>query len=638
MIGTIDLYKLALTPNDTMYFDSVNAQTEWFNNQEHLSIDNISFNGDRAFRLGQNYLDVVFNYNYVRYKLNDRYIYAFIENVIYNNDNTSSLNISIDLNQTFLQELQTAISTSNVGNVTKKDSYFETYRPYDNKLTVPQYKVLHIGNMNPYIVNVNSFYYKSKYMLGHIMFNVPKLSNTSGDSPLIDNGYQTNIYCYVLPVLYDLNYNQLVYADFKLKYSTGTGEVITDILSSSQLNLILSEYGSYIEKGCIAINFEPLIAYDDFYYEGGDFYLVSPYNPLQPAVSRDADMFKLATFENFTDVKQIINITVNNEIKYHEYDLTPLLNQIPLPIRRQPYLYFRIGNDKEHILLNLLDFENVDNSNKLVIESFTSCMYPFTTNFKFIFNGGTYYERNALFNLVTTTPIPYTLSAWQEYYARNSASVNDGLATQQKYEREISRNNLDITKRTIGVEKDIAIGTALTSGLVSAYTGSPSGVVSSINTIFASNKRATNQIANAEVQYANSELQRQKEKALLDIQWNDIKSSPSEYSNTMSGLTSLYRNGIQNIEIDLYIATNIEDIIKYHKYYGYKVNRMEKLTWQDIKQHTVFDYISFNTITLKSTLPQFYTAMIEQQYEQGVRFWYDYNNFMNYEIENEEVQ
>ena len=63
---------------------------------------------------------------------------------------------------------------------------------------------------------------------------------------------------------------------------------------------------------------------------------------------------------------------------------------------------------------------------------------------------------------------------------------------------------------------------------------------------------------------------------------------------------------------------------------------METLTWADIQQHTVFDYISFNTITLKSTLPQFYTAMIEQQYEQGVRFWYDYANFMNYQIENTE--
>lgn len=634
MIGTIDLYKLALTPNDTMYFDSVNAQTEWFNNQEHLSIDNISFNGDRAFRLGQNYLDVVFNYNYVRYKLNDRYIYAFIENVTYNNDNTSSLNISIDLNQTFLQELQNAIATSNLGNVTKKDSYFENYIPYDNNLTVPQYKVLHVGNMNSYIIDVQSYLYNSKYMLGHIMFNVSKLGNVSSDEPLIDNGYKTNIYCYALPILYDINSNILVYGDFKFIYSTGADTVTTDILSASQLNLILSEYGSYIEQGCVAINFEPLLTYENFYYDNGYFYLVSPYNPLQPAVSVSPNMYKLATFEKLTSINKIINITDNNEIKYHEYDLTPLLNQIPLPIRRQPYLYLRVGNDKEHILLNLLEFENIDNSNKLIIESFTSCMYPFTTNFKFIYNGGSYYERNALFNLVTTTPVPYTLSAWQEYYARNSASVNDGLATQQSYER---KQQLISTTGNL-INSAIDIGTSMIPYTKAGNFYKRAGHTASDRAQVSGIVGGTQTIINTVTEWANSELERQKEKALLDIKWNDIKSSPSEYSNTMSGLTSLYRNGIQNIELDLYIATNIEDIIKYHKYYGYKVNRMEKLTWQDIKQHTVFDYIAFNTITLKSTLPQFYTAMIEQQYEQGVRFWYDYNNFMNYEIENEEVQ
>ena len=143
-------------------------------------------------------------------------------------------------------------------------------------------------------------------------------------------------------------------------------------------------------------------------------------------------------------------------------------------------------------------------------------------------------------------------------------------------------------------------------------------------------------LINAGVSWANGELERSKQRALLDISWNDIKSSPSDFSNMNSSITSRYNSGSQCIEVDIYIANNIDDIKQYHKQYGYKVNRMEAITWSNIQQHTVFDYISFNTITLKSTLPQFYTAMIEQQYEQGVRFWYDYDNFMNYQIENTE--
>ena len=639
MLGTIELYKLAFTPNDTMYFNSTESQNAWFESQPKLEIENISFNGARAFQIEGNYLDVIFEYNYVRYQLNNRYIYAFIENVDYSNDNCATLNISIDLNQTFLRELQTAIATSNVGNVTKKESYFKnTYIPYDNKVSVSNYNSIFKGRLNDLTVTLDEYNYYGEYILGYIMFNIASNISHNGSNDvseqLIDNGYQTNIYCYALPILYSVQKSRLIVADFKIVHNIGGLTPVTDsLISAKQFKNILNDFGSYFEDGCVSIIFEKIGTFDSLSYNNTDqtFYIHDGYNPLQPAVEVDYNIVKYPTpykqngYNYGTMV--CINIVRNNIGFSTEIDFSS--HNIPYSILRQPYAYVRVGNDKESIILNLSEFENYNDNNKLEILFFTSCIYPFTTNLRFSFNGGEYFDKNALFNLTTTTPVPYSLSAWQQYYSQHSASVNDGLATQQKYERQISQNTKNYKQISSAIEWGSDSLSSISKLATGNFVGAGTGFINS--TV----KMGTN-IAGAEVEYTNSEIQREKEKAILDIAWNDIKSSPSVYSNTVSGLTSFYRNGIQNIEIHLYIASNLQDIINYHKQYGYKVNRMETLTWADIQQHTVFDYISFNTITLKSTLPQFYTAMIEQQYEQGVRFWYDYTKFMNYQIENTE--
>lgn len=640
MIGTIDLYSLALTPNDTMFFDSVNEQTQWFDNQQHLSIENISFNGAKAFQLGNNYLDIIFQYNYVRYQLNNKYIYAFIENVEYVGDECCKLNISVDLNQTFLSELQTAIATSNIGNVTKKDNYFNNdFIPYSNKLSVPFYKSQNIDNLlAPVLINDNVYY------LGYIMINIDPV-NIGSQYRLEENGLLMHCCCIALPVFYNTVTKQLkTNIDCVCPIFYGGNDY--DICNASNLQDILNKFGSYITDSCISITFNHLPILDNNYTAS---------SPLMRPVEWDSNTNKLrfkvrntfgaleyslhdcVSIDNIS--KRLLIITKNVTVFRKELDLSSYIANIPEPIRREPYMFIRIGNDIEYITLNLAEFitpQGQIRNTKLILEYFNSCCYPFTTNFKFRYGNGIYRDRNSLFNLTTSITVPYSLSAWQQYFSTHSASINDGLATQQKYDREISKQNRDIATAQGGLNIVNSIanaGIGIASGIA---TLNPTKVISSAASGITGTGQGAMQIANAQVQYSNSELEREKQKALLEISWNDIKSSPSEYSNILSNITVFYANGIQGIEIDLYISANINDIIKYHKQYGYKVNRMELLNWQDIKQHTIFDYISFNTITIKSTLPQFYTTMIEQQYEQGVRFWYDYSKFMNYTIDNEE--
>lgn len=644
MNGTIDLYSLALTPNDTMYFDSVNAQTNWFNEREHLTVDDISFNGSRAFRLAKNYLDVVFNYNYVRYKLNDRYIYAFIENVTYENDEVCNLEISIDLTQTFLQELQNALVTSNIANITEATSEFNTkYIPYTNKISVPNYKSQRIGDLLAPVQGVNEVGNPAWYYLGFILINIDPLAfrdSTVKPPRLKENGITLPCCCIALPIFYNLGNNQLV-TNINCKCDS-QGYIYRDICTADDLPAILDKYASYITESCIGITFNQLTIFKNNYTDSNPnlrpvhwdttdnkfyFHTREVLGPLEISESINFSVSGIS--------KDLLIITKNVTRLQKTFDLASIIDNIPEPLRREPYCYVRIGNDENYITLNLAEFQtlpSLSRNTKLDIEYFNSCCYPFTTNFHFTYGHGSYIDANALFNLTTSTPVPYSTSAWQEYYSQHSASVNDGLATQQKYDREISQNNRNFTQISSTVNTLTQTGTSLLSVVGG---GNP---ISAVGKMINTGVQGTTNIVGASVDYNNSELQRQKEKALLDISWNDIKSSPSSYSNIMSNLTVLYTNDVQGVEIYLYIATNIEDIKKYHNQYGYQVNRTKKIMFPEIKKHTVFDYISFNTITLKSTLPQFYTATLEQQLESGIRFWYNYNNFMNFEIDNTEIE
>ena len=629
MVGTIDLYSLALTPNDTMYFDSVNAQTQWFNERQHLTIDNVSFNGARAFQLGNNYLDIIFQYNYVRYQLNGRYIYAFIENVDYTNDNCCSLQLSIDLNQTFLTELQTVISTSNIGNVTKKDSYFSTYKSYDNKLSVSEYNVQHLGRLNDYT--------DGTLLVGFVLVNIDDKTeltqNVNGAHTIvvgrtIDNNYYLPCGTLVFPIKYNLTTRKFIKTDAFMHngiYMKDQNNNGISVDGAEYLNEFIKYYGSYISN--IGLTFES-IAGLTYVEENNDYYF--SYHTDNIRVIENV----VRPEETTITIGDIIHIKRNSEKQVKTFNLTTL-NNYPLPLLRQPYVYIRVGNDYEYITLNLLDFFDntaITTPLQLKVEYFTSCFYPYVTNLVFYLNNKPIIDRNMVFNLTVSDPIPYKIDAWESYYAQNKASVNDGLKTAQNYERK--QQAIQITGQLVNAGIDYTVGKIPFTKAGNLYKRPHA---STDRSVISGGANILETIINAGVNWANGELERSKQRALLDISWNDIKSSPSDFSNMNSSITSRYNSGPQCIEIDIYIANNIDDIARYHKQYGYKVNRMETLAWADIKQHTVFDYISFNTITLKSTLPQFYTAMIEQHYEQGVRFWYDYNNFMNFEIENGEI-
>lgn len=615
MIGTLDLFSLKLSPDNTMFFSSKEEQTTWFDERVSLSIENISFNGSRPFRLSSNYLEATFlKYNYCRYKFGNKYVYAFIENITYNNDNTCDLNVSIDMTQTFLEELMTAIAKSNISNITEKDSYFSTYKPFTNKMTPSDFKSYNLGNLTK--SNFDDF------VGGFMLINIDPTIMGSGVAynvtyGLTDNGIPASVMCIALPIKYDKVNKTLI--DPQSVYLGASGSSVTTS-GAGNLFMLLDKYASYIADGCIGITFEQLLP--DLYWGGSDFIYYDIDN------MENIELPEISGF-NFLCIKN------NSKSNNWSFNLSQYLQNIPLPLRRNPYVYIRIGNDTESIELNLLDFYDDTPATEtmvLEIEQFTSCIYPFTTNLIFKYNEKEIADRNKMFNLITSDAVPYSASAWQQYYSNNKATVNDGLATQQAYQSAQLRNNLGTSLVNTGINT-IMGGVTWTKKLGQLSARS----FKSQQSQFEMGTTASQGILGAITTYANGKLEMQKDKALQQIGWNDVKSSPSSFSNLSSNITAKYRNGMQGIEIDIYIAKNIEDIKNYHKQYGYVVNRMQSNPFNNFQKHNNFDFISFNEVTLSLTYTQEIIAILEEQLESGIRFWYNYDNFLNYDIENMEI-
>lgn len=617
MQGTLDLFKLKLSPDNTMFFNNITEQTNFFDSKVALSIPNISFNGSRPFRLSANYLDTTFNnYTYCRYKFGSKIVYAFIDNITYTNDNVCELEVSIDFLQTFMFDIFGGVAKSNVSNKTLKDSFFNVYKPFTNKMTPSDFNSYLLKRLNKSVTDTR--------IGGFILLNVdPNIMNKAGETSgtnfalygLDDNGVPTSAMCLALPVKYNLETNTITAPQF-CKLGSASSEIMC--AGGGNLFNFLDAYASYVVDGCIGITFDQLLP--DLYFNADD------------SIMYDTTNMELVNLPEVTLDVPYLCIKNNSTANTWSIDLSDYLEDIPLPLRRNPYVYIRVGNDSESIELNLLDFYNdnpVTETMILEIEQFTSCLYPFQTNLKFKYNGREITDRNALFNIVATDPVPFSISAWQEYYSNNRATVNDGLETQQKYQSAQLRNNLGTGLVNAGIDTIVG-GVSWTKKLGQLSARS----FKSQQNLFNAGVSGVTGFLGAMTNYANGKLEMAKDKALQQIGWNDVKSSPSAFSNITSNLSSKYRNGTQGIEVDIYIAKNIEDIKAYHKQYGYVINIMQSSPLNDIHNHTVFDFISFNEITLGLLLPQNMVSLIEEQLESGVRFWYDYDNFLNYDIAN----
>lgn len=684
MIIDLNLCSTPIEPFNTLYFENKQAQKDYFESVTRKTIRDCSYNGSRAIRINMNYLQLTnLEYNYLYFEYDNRVYYCFIDDYSYINDNCSAVNVTIDYIQTYMFDYQ--LKKSLVKSQTFKEEFLNNSKPY-TKYSTGKYITKEIKNINKSLSIQDMGRYGETPERMYLVWFAVTFKKGSEDKYFAINPTDFNIQgkTYPLstlfaPYMYRPSNGNFIPVRIGYKNQTASrGDVISSIIESEELSTRVEDisiiwYNPFPEFDKLDYRYSNLKGLDTpanppFSYSIPYKYECVATEPLNyntvngMLLVPDSAYFNnvaLATIGNYLipygiDVasqKFTREIDLQYEIKYS-------------PKHRIPYNYFVIGNQNNTIEINYEDFTTLKSghtyNHKLIITQ--APLYPFNMNIELQLidvednSVNTISNKNLQFSFNTTSPFPYSVSAWSQYYATHKASVDDGLATQQKYDREIAKRNLGagITKGAISTGIGIVTGGAtigigsmvggrmMRMGLETLNLGS---MVAGQNTMDIAQIRGGMQIGSSVangtggligsiVAYQNTLTEQEKQRALLEIQWNDYKSSPDVVSSIeVSFLSQLYFRdlGIRIFDIS---CVNIEDINTYHKIYGYDVSIFADI---NIKNHTVFDYIAINDVNIYSLLPSFITDQIVAIYESGIRFWYNEATFLNYDVDNTEV-
>lgn len=631
----ITLCKTPINTTDTLYFANVEAQKAYFSSiTDKIEYTNASFNGARNFRIQENYLAALNSkYNYMYYEYDGRVWYTFIDKYKYVNDNVTELEVTLDFMQTFMFDIE--FKTSRVASYTWKEEHFEQgYKiPYSNKFPAANFKweVLNIvgdkiegDTADKYLINLaitvnqdllNFEGYKKLTTL-YVHSNPTQMSNSQ---------FAATNYPAELPFATMLI---PLYANKSLGTMSYVGVDRTDYINNITC---VSRFIELISAYILDISIVTNKLYDVYTY--GDEYIISLGN--QSARTIIAAGIELDYY--LINVEDINNkyggAKFANGIYTRSFNIN--IGNYSAELVNSSYMSLMITDGIDESYIELDDFIfRTDHTNTLYLNYKAEQIYPYTYT---ITISDTSNFNNKTFKISRSDAIsmPYAVDKWMEYIASNSASVNDGLRTKHGYEREIAKNNLANKTAQGAVQTLAGIGTiagAATSAIfnpVQAFSTGMSGVNQAI--------QGASTIADAVVQYENTLTNQEKERALLEISWQDIKNTPADVMSfgAVHGLQGV--NQFISSVIYIGIASNIEAIKKYHKMYGYETHEVVSAT--DLKRaHNIFDYIRFEDANFITNLPHNTHNIIKSILESGIRFWYDIDTFMNFDIENTEYE
>lgn len=641
MIGNIRLYKsLGLKQDNTMYFASLQDQQTFFNappNVQFTDYENVSYNGARAFKININFVSFMFlEYDYLRFEFPNgdgttRTIYAFIDDITYVNDNCCAIQSTIDLMQTFMFEIFDSYQYGVVKNYTLKQNAFNTYIPYVNKYPVSDYKIEKGIELTPKkedgLINC-----------GWVLVSVDPTFNIGQNTAkyCYDNGMRIPFIKLAIPIV--LSH----YIDDEYSFETLNNGALTSLVKYS--SFVTSALYKQIAPYILDISICTTQIADEYFSSS------SVGNVINLSFTDASEKyFEILTISELNG--SILQVLSN---KPNEY-----LYEIPSDIRnnfnlaRLPYSYIKIGNGFSSVDVNLLDFVGdtplIDFDNYLHIELLTSLTFPTQASLTLnLYNGNDFIPINTPLIIGASENVIYSTSAWSTYVSQNRQYANMGLATQQNYEkqafdRQISSEKAQLGINTyMGVAGEIAgiftgVGNFTKAGKLTARRGQ-AAVGKAATGIFETAGDLANGLIAINTKQDVFAIEQAKDRAMQQIQFNDIKTSPSAYDNLTSPVTARFNAVYYPLCVYLYTARNINDVKKYHELYGYEINKtLDYFSFSSIRNHENFDYISFVSLFIKANIPRDMEETIEQILTNGVRFWYDYTKFLDYSLPNNEV-
>lgn len=627
MLVDVVLYKTKLSTTDTMVFDGDTAeevranQSAFFATLEKKTFtEKLSFNGRRSLRIKGNYwLLNLDGYNYCTITYSNKTYFCFIDKFTYVNDNCTQLDVTTDYIQTYLTEIKFSQLFIDQRNYSLNITNFYQYKPYKNFYPISTQKEISKTDLH------------SNYILATVLCNkTGKLDNI--DSPIMfplsgqpqEFTTQRNIVC--LAWLYELeedndNYPKITPISF---------------LSNKEMSLgyFLNNYGANV----IDITFSDVVARD--VEDTGSTRVVKNLNMSQYNIDSSID----------AGIVSAITGTTKENLA------TKLLLDIPSTIKPSLLVspYYNMYTYRKGKSVNLINPANLKfylGTNKFYTRYRT--YYSFFPDYATVIDFEDNINKKEVFPLGSYCEnVVYTVSAWEQYKLNNSATVGDALSTKHAYDMEIAernyqnQKNIAETKRKIGgVDAGLGGLGNLYGGLGAVLGGNPagvgqfvSGITSSITGAVKTGLTYEQDLENATVAYENAKTTIAQESALLQLEYNDIKNAPDVVRN-------LTGNGYLDIAIDrrakiaTYEASNIEEVIKYHKRFGFETSLQTDITTINGMHDTDaqhFDYIrTMNANVISENIPKQSADIIAKIFDSGIYLWRNYEKlgedyFSNY--------
>ena len=648
------LFKKDISPKNLPIFTSAEDRETYFSESNADKVyKNISYNGTRNIRLNVNAFEANLDYyNYARINWTDKEdvehnYYCFIDIVKYVNDNVSELQMTLDYVTTYYFDIK--LNEFNLVQLTTKNEMknrkllngntFERFN-FENK-----YPCKYEKSITSIAVLPKPQYNERKYILKWLLINA-SIIDTDNDSLIYENN-GTRVICIPFPVVMDISIpnNEREYIkDCPLKIVDGetvytvTLDDIFSIYAGRILNISMIDnyFDVPIKEDSAATSSD---VDNDIIISGKEVFISDGIVNRASVQGKDLPFLTQPIYNNSSNMR-MISYYIDNRSFYEFYKI--------------------VKNGNEEVVNT--DIEDIDylvhtstTSNDIGFQLALSVDPIFPNNIKIEF--GQYdNNKNIMFNeilrYIITPPsvsgIQFDVSKWSEYFIQNSASVNDGLATKHKYDLE----NAQMQRESSHVQTGARAAGAITNAVVNFATGK---VAQGVGNIVGGAFSTAGSIVATETAYKIAENNVEKERAMLEISWNDIKNSPNVMYNYGSG-NNILSYIDTTYQLCYYKPTDQtrEDVRNYHMQYGYKINKKYAnksgndgmklndimLLYEDVND-TINDinykFLRFESDFVIDKLPLTVRKMLSEIFKDGVKFYNKANmniavgeNFNNY--------
>lgn len=637
MRANLYLFKKDISPKNLPIFYSKTDRENFFSDNSAGKIyENISYNGTRNIRLNVNALSANLDYyNYAKIVWNDEdnvqhEYFCFIDTVIFVNDNVSEIQMTLDYVTTYYFDMKfneyNLLQTSIKNNMFQRReiSGEDTTRFYFENLYPCEYYAYDKKNLE---IEVNDL--PEKYSVKWCLINVSFNSTEEYDYLYVNTATKCKVILF--PLLYSKSSDKFIKNLFGVYYND------SQTIKYYSIESILTQYDGKILNISIIDN-----PFNNVYYKTTQETPAINSINLYPKSSKNMPVFVIN--ENFMSTNCKIKIQPNTETDFPFVYLKSTINSTILNLVSfsakaiEKYKYIKIiRNGNEELLSFSQNDFNISKQTGTTI-SLTFTIDPISPN-NIKLNFITSFDDDPFNKTIKCVIIPapvsniqFDQSKWAEYYIQNSASVDDGLSTKHKYDME----QVELQRNSAQIQAAISAGGNAVAGIASFATGNAAGGISKLASGITS---VANSMVATEYAYQIAENNIDKENALLQISWNDIKSRPNTMYNYGSG-TNILTYIDKGITLYFYkpVLAHRNDLRNYHMQYGYKVNRKFSANSYDNFKNlndVLMDYedttytikdINYKFIRIESdfvidNIPITARKMLKEIFKDGIKFY-----------------